>query len=244
MKQLLKTILQRTKYRISASGALNRFDAIDEVMNNLKARGFRPTQVVDGGANIGDFARRVRQRFPSAKIHLIEPQPGCQASLQRIAEEPGFVLHPVALVAPAQAGRPIAMATTSDGVNTGAHIDSGTGVPTVDVAAATLDQLFAGELGPGDHLFLKLDLQGYELEALSGGARTLEATEVILTEVSFFAQAYEPPIATLIAYLETQGFSLYDIAALSGRARDGRARQGDFVFVRRSSPLMTDTAWA
>ena len=93
-------------------------------------------------------------------------------------------------------------------------------------------------------MLLKLDLQGYELEALAGGERTLAATDVVLTEVSFFAQAYEPPIARLVAFLAARQFELYDICALGGRRRDGRARQGDFVFARKGSALSADTRWS
>jgi hypothetical protein len=79
--------------------------------------------------------------------------------------------------------------------------------------------------------------------ALAGLERTLAKTEVILTEVSFFAQRYEPTILELMTWLDRKGFVLYDIAALSARARDGRARQGDLIFVRRTSALAADTAW-
>ena len=94
-----------------------------------------------------------------------------------------------------------------------------------------------------DRCLLKLDLQGWELEALKGTKGILDRIEVILTEVSFFVQAYEPSIEELVYFLNEQGFALYDIAALGARPRDNRAHQGDFVFVRRDSPLMADTAW-
>ena len=71
----------------------------------------------------------------------------------------------------------------------------------------------------------------------------LQAAEVILTEVSFFAQAYEPPIATLISFLGDSEFQLYDIASLSGRSRDNRLHQGDFIFVRTGSQLLEDGHW-
>ncbi len=83
----------------------------------------------------------------------------------------------------------------------------------------------------------------YELHALRGGVTFLQAAEVILTEVSFFAQAYEPPIAALVSFLSDNGFQLYDIASLSGRSRDNRLRQGDFIFVRIGSQLLKDGHW-
>jgi hypothetical protein len=110
------------------------------------------------------------------------------------------------------------------------------------VAAATLDALF-DSVKRDDRPLLKLDLQGYELHALQGGARLLKSVEAILAEVSFYAQAYEPPIATLVSFLSDNGFQLYDIASLSGRARDNRLHQGDFIFVRGGSQLLQDGRW-
>ena len=118
--------------------------------------------------------------------------------------------------------------------STGAHIQPSTDghvVATQTVTVATLDSILAG-IGYDDRTLLKLDLQGWELEALHGAVAALAAIEVILIEVSFYAQAYEPPVATLIAFLSDHGFVLHDIASLIGRARDDRAHQADFVFVR------------
>jgi hypothetical protein len=69
----------------------------------------------------------------------------------------------------------------------------------------------------------------------------LRSVEVILMEVSLFAQAYESSIADVISFLGENEFE--HIAALSGRARDNRLKQSDFIFVRRDSPLATDKAW-
>ncbi|ODT30676.1 MAG: hypothetical protein ABS54_01920 [Hyphomicrobium sp. SCN 65-11] len=82
------------------------------------------------------------------------------------------------------------------------------------------------------------------MHALSGAREVLPRIEVILSEVSFFQQAYEPKIADLVSFLAAKNFILYDIAALSGRTRDNRLKQGDFVFVRSDSPLMADDRWA
>jgi FkbM family methyltransferase len=244
MKRLAKTLLRRTPYRVVRAGALNRFDAIEETLFALRRRGFRPTRVVDGGANVGAFARRVRMAFPAAEIELIEPQPACHESMSCMTAEPGCTFHSVALVGPSHLGGSIALSVSPGEITTGAHVCTQPNENTVDVPARTLDAVLRDRVGAHERIFVKLDLQGYELEALAGSEQTLLLTEVILIEVSFFAQAYEPPISKLVAYLDARGFVLYDIAALSERARDGRARQGDFLFVRSSSPLLADSSWS
>lgn len=243
MKQFLKNILARTPYRIVHASAKNRFGAIEEVIAQLRERGYSPRRIVDGGANVGDFAKFCRSLFPSAQIALIEPQPACQPALEALSTSPGFALHPVAIGS--KKGE-LELAIDPEGVTTGAHIVAYAN-PTesnrrTSVPVETLDAML-GPLDQADRTFLKLDLQGWELEALRGAEQVLPTIEVILCEVSFFAQAYEPPIQDLIRHLAERGFVLYDIASITGRSRDNRARQGDFVFVRQDSALMQDKAW-
>ena len=87
------------------------------------------------------------------------------------------------------------------------------------------------------------DLQGHELLALAGARRILEHVEVVLAEFSFFGQLGEAPVGGLVRFMDEAGFDLFDIASIAGRHRDGRARHGDFVFVRRNTPLWADRSW-
>jgi hypothetical protein len=81
------------------------------------------------------------------------------------------------------------------------------------------------------------------LRALHGAIETLATTDVVLSEISFFAQDYEPPIAALVGFLSEHGFELYDVASVYARPRDDRPRQGDFIFVRRRCSLAVDRSW-
>ena len=190
------------------------------------------------GAHIGSFSTAAQAIFPNAIFHLIEPQPACSAPLRKLcSEKQGFVFHERAL---AEKEGHICLTRTLE-PNTGAHITSDT-ENAIAVEATTLDALF-GSVTQDDRPLLKLDLQGYELHALRGGTTFLRSVEAILTEVSFFAQAYEPPIAALVSFLDERGFQLYDIASLAGRTRDNRLHQGDFLFVRAGSQLLEDSRW-
>jgi len=130
----------------------------------------------------------------------------------------------------------------TDEPDTGAHVVPDE-APATEVDARTLDEVLAPKLDRAHRALLKLDLQGHELDALKGGAEALRAIEVVLTEVSFFAPSHVPIAAEIIAFMSGSGFVLYDIAALSGRRRDNRLREGDLVFVRQDSPLLEDSAW-
>ncbi len=244
LKRTLKSILRCTPYRVIRARDTNRFQAIEECLVSLVKRGFNPRLIVDGGANIGDFARRAASIFPLATVYLVEPQPACYEALKQLAQNNRFRLHAVALGAE---DATIDLAINPDGITTGAHVlpdaKQSIGSACRRVPVARLDTLLAPVIVTEDRCLLKLDLQGWELEALKGADGILNRIEVILSEVSFFAQAYEPSIEVLIRFLSERGFALHDIAALAARRRDNRAHQGDFVFVRRDSALMADTAW-
>lgn len=244
LKSVLKSIIRYTPYRVVRACDANRFQAVEECLVSLARRGFRSRRIVDGGANVGDFARYAARIFPTATIHLVEPQPACRDALARLAQDQRFRVHAVALGAE---NADIHLAVDPAGVTTGAHIlpkiEAPSDVDHVRVPIVRLDTLLGSEIATEDRALLKLDLQGWELEALKGAESILRRIEVILLEVSFFAQAYEPAIETLVQFLGGRGFALYDIAALVARPRDNRARQGDFLFVRRDSPLLADTTW-
>jgi FkbM family methyltransferase len=239
VKQLLKTVLAYTPYHLVRRKVANRFQAIDACLRSARQRGFSPTIVIDGGAYLGEFCLDTRVIFPDAKYHLIEPQPACSAFLSRICDANGFAFYECALAE--KMGQGLLTRTTEP--STGVHLLEKADPSAVAVSTASLDDLFGDLVDEDDSVLLKLDLQGYELHALRGGTRILRSVEVIVTEVSFFAQAYEPPIVDLLTFLDTNGFVLYDIASLSGRASDDRLKQGDFIFVRRGSSLLQDGQW-
>ena len=240
--ELVKRLMALTPYRL-ISGAPNRFQEIDGCLARLQQRhGYRPRVIIDGGAHLGSFALAANALFPEAQVHLVEPQPACRSGLERLVASHGFILHPYALSDRAGTARFMCQATP----NTGAYLAWNDAHKTdyeVQVETRTLDQLFAEGLTPADRTLLKLDLQGHEMIALAGAKALLPAVEVVLTEVSFFQQIAEPKIPELIGFFDRAGFDLFDVAALSGRTRDDRLRQGDFVFVRRGSAISADTGW-
>ncbi|WP_338243119.1 FkbM family methyltransferase [Aurantiacibacter hainanensis] len=246
MKTFVKSVMSRTPFKITRQGRANRFAAIEGALKSLSKRGFEPDHVFDAGANVGSFASFALQLFPKAMVHSIEPQPGCQESLEALRSKSGgrLAIYQAALGAPEQNGSIVNLAADAASTSTGAHIVSTAGAgKTIEVRCITLDRLLQGALAACEGALLKLDLQGYELEALRGGALTLGRCEVVLTEFSFYSQDYEPPILDLVSFMAEAGFKLYDVASIYARPRDDRPRQGDFIFVRGSSPLMVDNSW-
>jgi len=235
-----KWLLGRTGLRLLRA-AENRFDAMERCLCQLKELGFDPKVIVDGGAHKGSFACSAHKVFPSAVIHMVEPQASCLPLLKELCSDRHFRVHSLAL-SDRPGTLPMICKPTPD---TGAHIPAADRLAetTMHVEATTLDQLFAVDCRPNDRTLLKLDLQGHELPALEGALNLLPCVEMIITEVTFLRWQGLPTRADLERFLDARGFDLFEIASLSGRASDGRLRQGDFVYVRRGSPLHERNGW-
>lgn len=220
---------------------------MDDTLRLLAAAGYHPRVVIDGGANVGQWATLASAVFPGAAFHLVEPQPECQARLRRLFGAPRYNVHPVALTSPGTDHVTLA-SVGGAGVGTGAYVFTGETPAEADVvtaAATTLDALFASHLALADRALLKLDLEGHELAALTGAGVMLPLIEVIVIEVTFYDiyNTGRKLFADVAQHLHAGGFVLYDVAAMYPRPRDRRLRMADVVFVRKDSELLADVSW-
>ena len=239
----IKWLLRRFGYHAARLPA-NRFDAMEDTLLGLGARGFRPRVIIDGGANVGRWAFMAERVFPGARVHMVEPQPGCRAELEAVvASRQGWALHAFALAPPGIDAVALA-GTSADSRSEGAWVNPA-GVGDLTLPATTLDALFAGRAAPADRALLKLDLEGYEIPALSGAERLLTEVEVVVSEVNFYDvdRAGHTVFGDLLVYLKDRGFTFYDMAKIAARPRDGRPAIGDAVFVRNDSELLRDVGW-
>jgi FkbM family methyltransferase len=220
----------------------NRFEATENVLTALKRRGFRPTTIIDAGANVGDWTRCARTIFPMAECHMIEPQPACRAALTALVRnDPHVHLHAVALTLPH-----VTEVMMTGAGSTGASISPAGGDDVISVAASSFDQLFGSLLTQSQRPLVKLDIEGHELSALSGASASLRAIEVIIAEVRFYdiEHSGHPIFLEVLNFLRDRHFELFDFVSLGSRQRDGRLRIGDAVWIRSDSELLADVSWA
>ena len=117
------------------------------------------------------------------------------------------------------------------------------GVP-IKAEVETLDDLISKMKMPWPD-YIKLDLQGAELLALKGAARSLQNASAVQMEVSFISLYHGCPImGDVIPFMSERGFRLYDIFGLWHRPLDGALAQGDFLFIRAGHPLVADNRWS
>jgi FkbM family methyltransferase len=215
-------------------------------LNDLKTRGFRPRGIVDVGANYGHWARHVLSVFPEAPIIMIEPQdemephmreilashPGCHYVKAGAAREPGELIQTI--------WQDLAGSSFLPEIEAG-QIETGrqrkTRMVTLDEVLNVTYPDFVPEL-------VKLDIQGFELEALSGGESLFGKTEVFIIETSLFRFLPRQPITReIIGFMADRGYELYDITEFLRRPLDGALGQVDLAFVKADGRFRTSAAW-
>jgi len=197
-----------------------------------------PRTVVDIGANRGQFALFAAELFPEATIHAFEPLAGPADRFERVFRGEARVhLHRVAVGA--QSGRAA--------IHVSARADSSSLLPiterqtavfpgteevaTREIAVATLaDRLDAAAIAAP--ALLKIDVQGFERQALEGCETLLDRIDTVYIECSFVELYAGQALADeIVGWLRDRGFALAGIHNLTV-GRDGEAIQADFLFRR------------
>jgi FkbM family methyltransferase len=173
--------------------------------------------VLDIGANTGQFARWASAFFAGKPIHCFEPLPDCLAGLRSLAAlNASLVIHPYAL-GESDAKQEMRLndySPSSSLLNmTERHHDLWPKTRNdrpIEIEVRRLDSFDDQFREP---LFMKLDVQGYELHVLRGGENALKKVAVLQLEV-LFEPLYEgqTDLRTLMNFLAERGFSFVDFA--------------------------------
>ena len=174
----------------------------------------RITLVIDAGASEGAWARALRASGYGGRIVSFEPLASSYAELaRRAADDDAWDTLRVALADAAEPAR----------LHVAANAQSSSLLPMSrrhvaaepasrvtrmeEVETVRLDD--AVEVGGGDRVYVKLDVQGGELAVLQGAERMLERTRVVEAELSL-AELYEgqPLLHDVVSFLHERGFLL------------------------------------
>src|SRR4051812_7221867 len=220
-------------------------------LQKLKERGLQLNCVVDGGASDGGWTRELKSVYPQATVVCIEPREEEQPALKRLAQEMPHIIVAPALLGPTNgevAFNLAGVASSALSASADARAAAGSGATAAAAgqqmtAMSTLDSLIEKCGAPQPDL-IKLDLQGFEIDAMRGATRCMERAQALLLELSFFEFLKGQPIAEdVIAFVRERGFRLHDIPSLWHRPLDGALAQGDFFFLKEGHPLLADNRW-
>lgn len=241
---MLRRLIKR--WLLSRGAILSRppgqFDVTEYKLGRAKERGLRIRHAVDGGAHVGDWARMVTQLYPDVRVILVEPRTEVHSQLNNfIRDFPNCTVATV-LLGSHEGFAEFHVSSTQSSVlpdHTGASFGF-----LEKRQVATIDSLVR-EAGWSGVDLLKLDIQGYELEALAGAQKTLSACQAVILEVSFVRFQQGMPLANdVFEFMRSAGFVIYDILALTHRPLDGRLAQADIMFLRNDHPLLEDNRWS
>ena len=192
--------------------------------------------VVDIGANRGQFALVARRCLPRARVLSFEPLPAAAATFRTVfADDDRVTLHEVA-IGPVRGNATLHISRRDDSssllpiTSTQVALFPGTAeVATATVRVAPLREfmLVPDILPPA---LLKLDVQGFELEALRGCEDMLGQFAYVYVECSFVELYSSQALADeVIAWLRKRGFKFCGVHN-TDIDRNGRAIQADFLF--------------
>lgn len=206
----------------------------EEAYRRLFTKGFRPSFIIDVGAYEGNWTRLARKVFGEVPGLMVEAQPSKRPGLETVCRELGDVRYAQALLS-SRSGEPKQFFEMETGSSMFAE-NSNAPRTSRELKTSTLDEV-AGKVPEG--AFLKIDVQGAELEVLGGGDKTLASCELVQLEVAILSYNEGAPNALeVLSYMAERDFAPLDISGFS-RPNGIDLAQVDFLFARSDSKLRT-----
>lgn len=223
----------RVLSRLASAALGRRFVPSEELAyRRLKAKGFAPAFIVDVGAYEGNWTRLARRVFADAPVLMVEAQSGKRPLLEQVSRELPEVRYAQALLG-RSSGRTVRFFEMETGSSMFAENSNAPRTET-ELATVTLDEIAGAVVSPA---FLKIDVQGAELEVLEGARETLASCEVVQLEVALVTyNEGAPTMLDVLSYMAAHDFAPLDVSGLT-RPNGVDLAQIDLLFSRSNSPL-------
>ena len=207
----------------------------DVAYTRLRDRGFAPGSIIDVGACSGEWSRSVRKIFPSAPIFMIEARSSEGTNLENTCRAIGNADFAIGVLgATREASIPFYV------LGTGSSIfpeQSNVGRELTTLPMTTLDDIMLNRQELRAPIFVKLDVQGAEIEVLEGAVKTLERSEIVQLETALLPyNEGAPSAAEVISFMDKMGFAIFDITGFIWQ-KGIHLIQIDVMFARKDSQL-------
>jgi FkbM family methyltransferase len=255
MKKIIKRILDLCGYEMHRTSRLRveigsdqrPVGRMDYLLEDLRSRGLRCRTIIDVGANTTSWSRMAKKVFPEANFCLIEPQVEMQQNLEQFCREfDGSVF----VLVGAGAQKDVRTLTVWDDLAGSSFLPKPDAAlrstnKQRDIEIVTIDNLISSSRTRLPEL-MKLDVQGFELEALKGASTTFGYTEAYILEVLLFPFSDvpgAPVLSDVIQFMLARDYVVYDFAGFLRRPLDGALGACDICFVKRDGFLRQSHAW-
>ena len=216
-----------------------RNDEPHQIVRGLTAH--RIDVVLDVGANVGQFAKSMREADFAGEIVCFEPLPQAHECLVRnFRNDKRTFVHDRTAIGGERGSIQINVSRNSVSSSIlnllPAHSDAAPEsayVDTIDTDIDCLDNVFDRYVPGEKRAFLKIDTQGYEWNVLNGAEKSLKRIDGLLLEMSLLP-LYEGQRLwrDILERLEREGFVLWQILPGFSDPKSGRTLQFDGIFYR------------
>lgn len=189
---------------------------------------------VDVGAHHGEWYRTFKNVYPETDVLSFEANPEAFSVLEKVNKNSRLAClsdkietRKLFLPDPAFSSLDTGVSLYKENLH---YYNSG---KYIQVTTTTLNAF-------GQHFnYMKLDVQGAELDVLRGASRTIATASFIQVEVSLLRHNQGTPLAAaVIAFLHSLGFEILDLTEIM--VLGGRLNQMDLLFARRSQVDLFD----
>lgn len=259
MKKIIKKLLQFYGYEIKKRSNTKELaiepgspgrpvGSMQCLLQDLKQRGLQCHNILDVGANDTSYSRMVWEIFPAANFCLIEPLVEMQENLKDFCTENKNAVY---FLAGAGAKKDTLTLTVFEELAGSSLVP----LPSEalkkrgrqrEIEIITIDELIETHQIKIPEL-IKLDIQGFELEALKGAQKTFGFTEVYIIEVSLFPyneSPHLPVLSDVINFMLEREYVVYDFPGFLRRPYDGALGQCDICFVKKNGFLKKYNGWS
>jgi FkbM family methyltransferase len=192
---------------------------------NLRYLGYTPNRVLDIGAHFGEWASIIQNVYPDSEVVSIEGNPDCEVELQKRSSN-----YLITLLGDKNEYKHFYLPENDPTCTGGSYYKEQThfydNYTTKKLSSRTLDSLNLGHFN-----FIKIDVQGAELDIIKGGLKTILECDFLQLEVSMLRYNQNAPLVSqLVSYLYSLDFYMYDIASLI-YLEGWKLNQTDLIFI-------------
>lgn len=217
---------------------------LNSVLEDLIARGFKAETILDVGANSAGWSTSVKSIFKDSDFVMIEPQLEMAVHLKKFCNENKGSKY---FLCGAGSENSILTLTIWNDKLGSSFIPSKEEIfdyatEKRDVEVKTINSLIKENKIPIPNL-VKLDVQGFEIDALIGASDLFGKTEIFILEVSLFEFEGMPVFEEVINFMSKNGYAVYDFGGFLRRPYDGALGQCDVIFARKDGFLTSYKQW-
>lgn len=203
---------------------------------------FGINQVLDVGANEGQFCEHLRTSGYTGRMVSFEPLSSAYSGLQKASElDANWLIHPRCAIGDSMGNIEVNISANSVSSSVLPMLDSHKDaapnshyIGTDKCAIITLDSLSSEYFDISKSTLLKIDTQGYEWQVLDGAKGMLKNVHGVLIEMSLIPLYDGQKLwQDIIKRLEAEGFTLWSLQPAFEDLENSRTLQLDGLFFRQ-----------